>query len=806
MEAASLRPVRSLLPLAAAASCGALGAILCWNYPIAPLAMLVAFAAWSVAVFWRPWLWLVVIPAVIPLVGFAPWSGWLTFEELDILALGAAAGAYARATFGAGARADAATAGVRDDQGERLSIVPLGVAVLYSIFAIVSAYRGMVDAGGFSWGWFQGYYEALNSLRVAKPLLLVALLAPLMISAMRADKRASGLLAGGFAGGAAVVAILVLWERAAFTGILNFSTDYRVTALFWEMHVGGAALDGFLMLTAPFALWFLLRAKAPWEMALGAAVVAAAAYASLATFSRGVYLALPISLLFLFALLFAQRKSKTRVEVSEVAVLIGVPAAAAVVSYVTFRAGGYRTLGAVLCTFAITMLLAPTARNSRAWHWVYAIGAGAAMGAVGVVIAAALPKGAYVVFAVALALCAGILLRQSRDAGAGLVTVSLATYVWLLIAAADVAFYWGGQAALEDSLAALAFLAALFVFSARSSKPIWPEQLRARMVVVGSAAVIAGIVAIFFGGAYMTDRFASSELDLALRMHHWRSSVGLLHGPADWLLGKGLGRFPASYYFGVKDIEMPGSYRLDAQGGSPFLVLSGPTHPIIWIEAFRVSQRVPPSVGTYTVSFEVRARGDADLNVEISEKQLLYKEGFALSQVRIRNSNGTWKRMTVVLDGKDLTGGPWYAPRLAFFSMAVETAGATLDIRNVTLVGPDGRSLVANGDFSRGMAHWFFTSDRGHLPWHIKNLALNVLFDQGILGLACLTMLICIALWRLLVGHARGHPLAPYVAAALAGFLIVGMFDSLLDVPRVAFLFYLLLVWGLALRDRTLLG
>src|SRR6185295_17864193 len=131
----------------------------------------VAFAAWSVAVFWRPWLWLVVIPAVIPLVGFAPWSGWLTFEELDLLALGAAAGAYARATFGAGARADAATAGVRDDQGERLSIVPLGVAVLYLIFAIVSVYRGIVDAGGFSWGWFQGYYEALNSLRVAKPLL-----------------------------------------------------------------------------------------------------------------------------------------------------------------------------------------------------------------------------------------------------------------------------------------------------------------------------------------------------------------------------------------------------------------------------------------------------------------------------------------------------------------------------------------------------------------------------------------------------------------------------------------------------------
>ena len=50
------------------------------------------------------------------------------------------------------------------------------------------------------------------------------------------------------------VALATLWERLAFTGLLNLSTDYRTTALFWEMHVGGAALDGFLALTVPFAL------------------------------------------------------------------------------------------------------------------------------------------------------------------------------------------------------------------------------------------------------------------------------------------------------------------------------------------------------------------------------------------------------------------------------------------------------------------------------------------------------------------------------------------------------------------------
>ena len=49
-------------------------------------------------------------------------------------------------------------------------------------------------------------------------------------------------------------------------------------------------------------------------------------------------------------------------------------------------------------------------------------------------------------------------------------------------------------------------------------------------------------------------------------------------------------------------------------------------------------------------------------------------------------------------------------------------------------------------------------------------------------------------------GSARRHPLAPAIAGAVLGFLVVGLFDSLLDVPRVAFLFYLLVMLGLLLR------
>jgi hypothetical protein len=75
------------------------------------------------------------------------------------------------------------------------------------------------------------------------------------------------------------------------------------------------------------------------------------------------------------------------------------------------------------------------------------------------------------------------------------------------------------------------------------------------------------------------------------------------------------------------------------------------------------------------------------------------------------------------------------------------------------------------------------------------------LFDQGVFGLVLLSGLLLGALWRVGFGHARSHVLAPPIAGALAGFVVIGLFDSLLDVPRDAFVFYFLLLLGLTLRN-----
>jgi hypothetical protein len=113
-----------------------------------------------------------------------------------------------------------------------------------------------------------------------------------------------------------------------------------------------------------------------------------------------------------------------------------------------------------------------------------------------------------------------------------------------------------------------------------------------------------------------------------------------------------------------------------------------------------------------------------------------------------------------LIDGA-VSRGDWYAPRLLAFSMAMASPGGVTNPADV-----DGRQPLANGDLSAGMAHWVFSSY--HMPWHIKSRYMNVLFDQGLLGTALWGMLLVGAPWR----------------TSLGGFAVIGLFDSLVDVPR----------------------
>ncbi len=148
-----------------AIACGSGGLALALNYPLAPWLATALFCFGVALSFARPDAWLIAVPALLPIIAFAPWTGWITFEEFDLLVLAVAAGGYARLAL---ARRDAQRK--HSASGERgpgaLAHLVLGA---FTVSVVLAAARGVADAGGLHWGWYQGYHEPLNSLRLTKP-------------------------------------------------------------------------------------------------------------------------------------------------------------------------------------------------------------------------------------------------------------------------------------------------------------------------------------------------------------------------------------------------------------------------------------------------------------------------------------------------------------------------------------------------------------------------------------------------------------------------------------------------------------
>ncbi len=790
------RPNRKMLSrsinLLVALAAFTVGSFLALNYPSGPLMPMLGFFLYALLVFYQPSLFLITVPALLPVIGFAPWTGWITFEELDVLVLATATGGYARYAVDGTQRSN-----------QRTSLLLIVLAGLMSISILISMVRGFADAGGFVFGWFQGYDGPMNSMRIGKSFFLALLLIPLMARLQKAhDSNISRKLGMGIAIGLGAASLAALWERLAFTDLLNFSSDYRSTALFWEMHVGGAALDGWLLLTIPFAIWALRNSRSALQFAISLGLVGLAAYASLTTFSRGVYLALMVSLPLLAWLTRSQAKPADHDQEAPAwgfyrwmaaLVLLGTMAS------LVFPAGGYRGLLALLGLVAVSLSMPLVLRGMSPGQLLAGNLSGLFCGTLLVVAANFVPKGPYLLYALLLSMTFAALYWPRILEAKARATFGTVSFVCLLLSAANVADFWGGADALFAMSSALSMLFLVAIWSAFSRRPLWPNSLRWQGSLITTAVAVCGVIAVFSGGAYMGERFTTSSQDLDGRLSHWRQTIAMLQSPSDIAFGKGLGRFPANYFFAIPTGAFPGTYQIKEENGNSSLSLVAPRHSISFGDALRVSQRLGfDARGPFVVALKVKAKTDVTVHVEVCEKHLLYVGACAIKHIKIKAANGEWQPARVRLDGPSLSGGPWYAPPLKMFSLAILNRSGAAEIDDVELASTSGPNMLANGGFTNEMQHWFFTSDRDHMPWHAKNVLINLLFDQGMAGVVLFLLLTVCALWRLNLGRAKHDELSPYLTAAITGFLIVGMFDSLTDVPRLAFFYYLLILYALS--------
>jgi hypothetical protein len=267
--------------------------------------LLAGVAAAAALAAWRPALALAIVPLALPALDLAPWSGrlfWTEFDALLLAVLGAAAWRTPPATAARGALR----------LGPAFAL--LGASYLASTLHALWPWPGLDDNS------FGSLLSPFNTLRVVKGALwawaFVALLDRVMAvrsaggpAARRRGPTAVQALVAGVVAGLAVTVTWGVAERWAFVGLLDLSSDYRVTGPFSAMQRGGAYIECYLAVAAAAAL-AVVRCRRGAARAGALLLLAGAGWATTVTYSRNGWVAFALVVLGGALLVLWQRARK----------------------------------------------------------------------------------------------------------------------------------------------------------------------------------------------------------------------------------------------------------------------------------------------------------------------------------------------------------------------------------------------------------------------------------------------------------------------------------------------------------------
>jgi len=747
---------------------------------------------------WRPAWGAAVAMGLLPVADFTDHTGMIFLAESDFLLLAAIAGGALRF-------------GLKPLPFTDIGRPPTGVYVIamagVAIAGALALAHSMIPLRSLGWEAFSGYTGPMTGLRLAKAFVISVALLAVIRACLRAEARQTSLaMWAGVVTSCGLVGLTVLWERIAFVGLTEFAADYRATGPFWEMHVGGAALDGWIAMTLPMAAWGLARSRRVLVSLLLAAVAAVGMYAVLVTFSRGLYGAVAVEVA-IFAI-WAMRSGAFGHGHTGFTLGRGVVGLLAVTvlgyaAFGVFATSGYRGLAAFLGVAWLAVAAGSRLGGMSAGTAIGGMAMGLLVGGGIAVLGPLMPKGPYVLYALAGIATLGLLWAAGRRPSPPVQGMALGLLLATALAAPAVATHWGDDAAALPAWIAAGFAVCLLPLCRAARPPLWGRDPSA---LLAGGMLLAGIgtVAVLGNSYYANVRFSTTASDMSARARHWSDSLGILQSPDEWMLGIGPGRYAERYAWRIRDRFVPGEFRILPDVVGHHMVLTGPSHPVGWGEIFRVSQRIEIDP-RLPLAVDVIARLPADVapgvqvHFDVCRKHLLYDESCVTGTVKLPEGQSTQR---IVLGGTDSMGAAralgW--PRATRFAVGLDSVGGRAEILSLRLTDAEGRELLRNGDFRHGAQWWFFSSDRSHLAYHAKNLWLQVFLEQGVPGLLAAVVAGALGLSWLLVGPGSRHPLAPPIATGLIGFGVVAAFDTVIDAPRLAILCFLVLGIALSLR------
>ncbi len=295
------------------------------TFPVYGALLLVFFLIYLALAQWQPFVWVIAIPACLPVFNLAPWSGRFFFTEFDYLLLLSVAITLWQGqwTF----------------SKNRIKRPLMGLLfIIYLILYSISLLKGFFTLPASPGTEFANYLSAYNALRVGKGLFWSLIFIMPLLHARQHCQHFDRFWVGGLMLGLFWVCLLAIWERYRFVGILDFAQDFRISSTFFSMHTGGAHLDAYLLLVMPLILTFYRKFNTqPIAAVLAIGLFILAVYTLLMTYSRGAYIGLAFSLIVL--VLFHIRHPQRFFQLSNYKIVVPIALIAIVLVVAVFQGG-----------------------------------------------------------------------------------------------------------------------------------------------------------------------------------------------------------------------------------------------------------------------------------------------------------------------------------------------------------------------------------------------------------------------------------------------------------------------------------
>ncbi len=725
-----------------------------WDYPYAAPLIAIFILILCSLLYKNRLIWLFLIPALLPISDLTLYSGRLVLSEFDIIMMAILAMLILQGF--------APSPKEKKVLNIRLSTVAIGMMALSYI---ISSIINLTYPTGINTNDYSIYYSPDNTYRVAKGFLWALVFWPFLMRQYNNNPEKTKIyFIAGLVTGLLLAGIAALWERGVLDSIvhwrgayyairtlLDFTTSYRVTGLFSSMHVGGTAIDGYLIMTIPFSLYALLSNRTILFQTITVTSLLLGIYAIMVTFSRGLYGGFFVVITILIITLSSQYFIRENIHRRK---LIGQSLSIIMVTFYMvflFLHGGYGAItGGTFLLLATTAVVPFLKRGKKTLTPVLLI--------------TIFMLGSYMVF--------DSLVESKWSDNSKLFSQMIAILTSGILISAG---YFLGRSFSSNEGFHEPDVKKIIFFSLFTSI-VWlaiiPPLMNARMGV----------------------RFASSDADLTHRVQNWKNALnfreqGLFHT----IFGTGVGSFPRYYFFNNINVENKVRYHFGQEKNVTFLALG--------YGDFSMAQKISIEPNrNYTLRAKTRGKQKTySLSVKLCRKHIIFSDRYTpkcISQRLNGKAGRDWQQHEITFNSEEIGEGGFANWPVTLLLYTTERS-KLIEVTDLELWNIQGENLISNGDFSHKSDRWIMIRDFSHDAWHAKNIFIHIIFEQGYFGLVIFVFLILMALRKQNRAMKYNDPLAPLLIAAIIGTLVVGLFGTIIDNPRVTTLYFLLIFLGL---------